>query len=167
MTFLEKFQRFNRLISGFMEWIGIFAYLFIMVITCADVAGAKMFRLPVLGSIDMVMLAQLLAISFASSITLIKGRHIQVEFFARLLPKRIQLIIDCFVNLLGSVLFFLIVWRLFIFGYSFQEGGEETATAYIPLFPFVYIAAVASIPVFLVFLHHSIESIVKVAKNEH
>jgi len=166
MTFLEKFQRFNRLLSGLMEWVGIFAYLLIMVITCADVVGAKMFRIPVFGSIDMVMLAQLLAISFAASITLIKGRHIQVEFFALLLPKRIQVIIDCIVHLLGFALFFLIVWRLFVFGYSFQEGGEETATAYIPLFPFVYIAAVGCMPVCLIFLHHSIESIIKVVKNE-
>ena len=165
MTFLEKFQRFSRLISGLMEWVGIVAYLLIMVITCVDVVGAKLFRIPVFGSIDMVMLAQLLAISFAASITLIVGRHVQVEFFALLLPKRLQVIIDCIVHLLGFALFLLIVWRLFVFGYSFQEGGEETATAYIPLFPFVYCAAVACIPVCLVFLHHFIESIIKVVKE--
>ena len=165
MTFLEKFQRFNRQISGLMEWVGIFAYLLIMVITCVDVVGAKLFRIPVFGSIDIVMLAQLLAISFAASITLIVGRHIQVEFFVLLLPKRLQVVIDCIVHLFGFALFSLIVWRLFVFGYSFQTGGEETATAQIPLFPFVYFAAVACIPVCLVFLHHFIESIIKVVKK--
>ena len=148
-----------------MEWIGISAYLLIMVLTCVDVVGAKLFRTPVFGSIDIVMLAQLLAISFAASITLIVGRHIQVEFFVLLLPKRLQVIIDCIVHLFGFALFSLIVWRLFVFGYSFQTGGEETATAQIPLFPFVYFAAVACIPVCLVFLHHFIESIIKVVKR--
>jgi TRAP-type C4-dicarboxylate transport system permease small subunit len=137
-----------------------------MVITCVDVVGAKLFQIPLFGSIDMVMLAQLLAISFAGAITLSKGRHIQVEFFALLLPKRAQIMMDCFVHLLGFVLFLLIVWRLFLFGYSFQEGGEETATAYIPLYPFVYCAAVACIPVFLIFMHHFFDSIIKVVKNE-
>ncbi|MBW1768049.1 MAG: TRAP transporter small permease [Deltaproteobacteria bacterium] len=165
MIFLEKFQRFNRQISGLMEWIGISAYLLIMGLTCVDVIGAKLFRTPVFGSIDIVMLAQLLAISFAASITLIVGRHIQVEFFVLLLPKRLQVIIDCIVHLFGFTLFSLIVWRLFVFGYSFQTGGEETATAQIPLFPFVYFAAVACIPVCLVFLHHFIESIIKVVKR--
>ena len=148
-----------------MEWIGISAYLLIMVLTCVDVVGAKLFRTPVFGSIDIVMLAQLLAISLAASITLIVGRHIQVEFFVLLLPKRLQVIIDCIVHLFGFALFSLIVWRLFVFGYSFQTGGEETATAQIPLFPFVYFAAVACIPVCLVFLHHFIESIIKVLKK--
>ena len=166
MTILEKFERFNRLIGGLMKWVGIFAYLLIMVITCVDVIGAKLFRIPVFGAIDIVMLAQLLAISFAAAITLIEGRHIQVEFFVLLLPKRIQIIINGIVHLLGFALFLLIVWRLFIFGYSLQEGGEETATAYIPLFPFVYCAAVACIPVCLIFLHHFFESVIKVVKNE-
>ncbi|TET88810.1 MAG: TRAP transporter small permease [Desulfobacteraceae bacterium] len=165
MTFLERFQRVNRLISGLMEWIGIFAYVLIMGITCIDVVGAKLFRTPVFGAIDVVMLAQLVAISFAASITLIMGRHVQVEFFVLLLPKRLQVIIDCIVHLLGFALFLLIVWRLFVFGYSFQTGGEETATAYIPLHPFVYGAAVACIPVCLIFLHHFIESIIKVVKK--
>ncbi|MBW1945793.1 MAG: TRAP transporter small permease subunit, partial [Deltaproteobacteria bacterium] len=101
----------------------------------------------------------------AASITLIVGRHIQVEFFVLLLPKRLQVIIDCIVHLFGFALFSLIVWRLFVFGYSFQTGGEETATAQIPLFPFVYFAAVACIPVCLVFLHHFMESIIKVVKK--
>ncbi|MBW1862761.1 MAG: TRAP transporter small permease subunit, partial [Deltaproteobacteria bacterium] len=101
MTFLEKFQKLNRQISGLMEWIGISAYLLIMGLTCVDVVGAKLFRTPVFGSIDIVMLAQLLAISFAASITLIVGRHIQVEFFVLLLPKRLQVIIDCIVHLFG------------------------------------------------------------------
>jgi len=148
-----------------MEWIGVFAYLLVMVITCVDVLGAKLFRTPVYGAIDIVMLAQLLAISFAASVTLIVGRHIQVEFFSLLLPKRLQIIINCIVHLLGFVLFLLIVWRLFVFGYSFQTGGEETATASIPLYPFVYGAAVACIPVCLIFLHHFIESIIKVVKK--
>jgi len=148
-----------------MEWIGISAFLLMMVITCVDVVGAKLFRTPVFGSIDVVMLAQLVAISFAASITLIMGRHVKVEFFVLLLPRRLQVIIDRIVHFLGFAFFVLIVWRLFIYGYSLQTGGEESATAYIPLFPFVYGAAVACIPVCLIFLHHFIDSTIKVAKK--
>ena len=166
MTFLNRFENFNRMISGLMEWIGLFALLLIMIITCLDVVGAKLFNMPVFGSIDTVMLAQLVAISFAASMTLISGRHVQVEFFVRLLPERWQVIIDCMVNFLGCILFILIVWRLFIYGYSFQTGEEESMTAHIPLFPFVYSAAVACIPVCLVFFHQFINSIIKAVKNE-
>jgi TRAP-type C4-dicarboxylate transport system permease small subunit len=165
MMFLERFERFNRLISSFFEWIGVFAFLLMMIITCVDVLGAKLFSIPLFGSIDMVVLAQLVAISFVASMTLIEGRHVQVEFFVPQLPRRLQVIIDCIVHFLGFTLFVLIVWRLFIYGYSFQTGGEESATAYIPLFPFVYGAAVACIPVCLIFLHKFIDSTMKVVKK--
>ena len=164
MPFLEKFERFNRTISGWVEWIGLFALLLMMILTCVDVVGAKVFRAPVFGTIDIVMIAQLIAISFAIAMALILGRHVQVEFFVPLLPKRVRHIVDCFVHFLGFALFVLIVWRLFVYGYSLQTGGEESMTARIPLHPFAYGAAVACIPVCLVFLHRLIDSIIKVKK---
>ena len=97
---LEKFAEFNRRVSGWVEWIGLFALLLIMALTWVDVVGAKVFLAPVFGAIDMVMLAQLIAISFAGSMALILGRHVQVEFFVPLLPKRLQIIVDCFVHFL-------------------------------------------------------------------
>ena len=77
---LGKFERFNHRLSGWCEWLGIVAMLLMMVITCIDVVGAKVFKWPLLGALDIVMLSQIVAISFAASVTLIAGRHIQVEF---------------------------------------------------------------------------------------
>ncbi len=165
MPFLEKFEKFNRTISGWVEWIGLFALLLIMVLTCVDVIGAKVFRAPVFGAIDIVMIAQLVAISFAVAVALILGRHVQVEFFVPLLPKRLQLIVDCLVHFLGFILFVLIVWRLFAYAYDLQIGNEESMTARIRLAPFAYGAAVACIPVCLVFVQKFIESLIKVFKK--
>lgn len=162
---LEKFAEFNRRVSGWVEWIGLFALLLIMALTCVDVVGAKLFLAPVFGAIDVVMLAQLIAISFTGSMALILGRHVQVEFFVPLLPKRLQIIVDCFVHFLGFVLFVLIVWRLFAYAYDLQIGTEESMTARIPLAPFAYGAAAACIPVCLVFLQWFIESLIKVFKK--
>ncbi len=149
---LDKFERFNRRLSGWCEWLGIAAMLMMMMITCIDVVGAKVFLRPLLGAIDIVMLSQIVAISFAASMALIVGRHIRVEFFFNLLPRRAQAVINSFVLLLGLGLFILIIWRLGVLGHSFQTTGEYSATAYIPLYPFAYVIALASIPVCLVFL---------------
>ena len=162
---LEKFEKFNRMVSGWMEWIGFGALFLMVILTCVDVVGAKMFRTPIFGALDIVMLAQLVAISFAVSMALILGRHIQVEFFVPLLPKRLQAVIDCIVHFLGLALFLLIVWRLFAYAYSLQTGGEESMTARIPLHPFVYGAAVATIPACLVLLHRLIYSITRAVKK--
>jgi TRAP-type C4-dicarboxylate transport system permease small subunit len=101
------------------------------------------------------------AISFAAGMTLILGRHIQVEFFFNLLPRRAQKVINSFVLLLGLGLFILVIWRLCVLGYSFQTSGEYSPTAYIPLYPFAYSIALASIPVCLVLLLEFLKSLTK------
>lgn len=162
---LGKFETFNRRLSGCCEWLGIVAMLLTMVITCIDVVGAKVFLQPLLGAIDIVMLSQIVAISFAASMALIVGRHIRVEFFFRLLPPRAQAVINSFVLLLCLGLFIVVVWRLGVLGHSFQTSGEYSPTAYIPLYPFAYAIALASIPVCLVLLLEFLKSLTKRAQK--
>lgn len=165
MEYLSKFDKFNRLVSGWFEWIGIAALLMIMFITCVDVVGAKLFRTPVLGALDIVMLSQVVAVSFATAFALILGRHVCVEFFTMMLPKRPQALLDALVSLLGLGLFILITWRLCVYGHYFQVGGEESATIRIPLYPFAYGVALSGVPVCLVFLWRFFGAIQRMVKK--
>ena len=165
MTTLQKFEAFNRKISLAIEWVGLIGFLVIMLITTVDVIGAKVFLSPVFGALDIVVQAQLIAMSFATAATLITGRHVAVEFFIPLLPKPLQKVVDMFVNLLGLALFVILVWRLTEYAYSMQLENEVTATARIPLYPFAYGAAVACIPVCLVYLYQLLVSIMKLVKQ--
>lgn len=158
---IDKFEKFNsRVIKGF-QWIGFASILVMMVITCVDVLGAKLFKMPVLGSIDIVMLCQVVAISFACGMTLLVGRHIQVEFFLPFLPRPVQRVVNSVVHLLGFGLFIVIIWRLFTLGRSFQISGEYSMTIYIPYYPFAYGIAFACIPVCLVLLVEFFKSLKK------
>jgi TRAP-type C4-dicarboxylate transport system permease small subunit len=103
--------------------------------------------------------------SFAASMALLLGRHIQVEFFFNLLPRRAQAVIDSVVPMLGLGLFIVIVWRLCVLGYSFQSTGEYTATAYIPIYPFAYAVAFACIPMCLILLLEFLKSLTKREKK--
>jgi TRAP-type C4-dicarboxylate transport system permease small subunit len=152
MGFLAAFDKHNRYAINYLEWVGAIALLTMMVVTCLDVMGAKIFLLPVPGSIDIVMLAQVVAVSFGTASALILGRHVTVEFFVILLPARVQAAVEIVVNLLGIFFFALVVWRLTVYGYYMQTGEEVSATARIPLYPFAYGVALAAIPVCLVFL---------------
>ena len=158
---LGKFERFNRRLSGWCEWLGLAGLLLMMVITCIDVVGAKVFQWRLLGALDIVMLSQIVAIAFAASMALILGRHIRVEFLFNLLPRRAQAVINSIVLLLGLGLFIVIIWRLCVLGYSFQTSGEYSATVHIPYYPFAYGIALASIPVCLVFLLEFLKSLTK------
>ncbi|MBW1736613.1 MAG: TRAP transporter small permease [Deltaproteobacteria bacterium] len=166
MSFLKKLKRVNRVVSVWIERIGLMAFLFVLCITCVDVIGGKVFNKPVFGGIDMVMLAQFTSISFAASMMVILGRHIQVDFAVILLPKGWRNVLRGMTHFLCFLFFVLIVWRLFAFGYSLQTGGEVTPTAYIPIYPFVYGAAFACVPACLGYLQQSIELILRVVTNE-
>jgi len=163
---IEKFKKFNETLSGWAEWIGFGAIFLMVALTCVDVLGAKLFLSPVFGSLDIMMLAQLIAISFAASMALIRNRHVQVEFFMVIFPKRFQAIVACLIQLLCLAFFVLIVWRLFTHGYHLQTGGEETPTAGIPMSPFSYAAAIGTIPVCLVFIQQFLSSVLSVVRND-
>ena len=165
LAVLRKFQEFNHSLSAWFEWVGLAGLLVMMFITCIDVIGAKIFLKPVFGGIDIVMVSQLVAISFASAFSLLLGKHVTVEFFVPRLPRRAQAVTDSIVFLLALIFFVLIVWRLCVHGYSFQTGGEVTATARIPLAPFAYGIAIASVPVCMVFLLEFINSLIRMVKE--
>jgi TRAP-type C4-dicarboxylate transport system permease small subunit len=165
MPVMEKFDRFNQRLSFLIEWIGLAAILLMMTITCVDVIGAKMFKTPVPGALDIVMISQSLAVAFTVSASLLLGRHVEVEFFIPLLPKTLQTFIDAFVNLLCLVLFIAICWHLFAYGYDMQTGNEVSPTIRIPLYGFAYGVAVSIIPVCLVYLHRLILSIIRIVKK--
>jgi TRAP-type C4-dicarboxylate transport system permease small subunit len=162
---LDKFEKFNHRLSNWFEWIGLAGILLMATITCIDVVGAKVFHWRLFGAIDMVMLFQTVAIAFATSMALILGRHIKVDLFINRLPRRAQAVIDIIALLLGLGLFILIIWQLFMLGYSFQTTGEYSASAQIPYYPFAYGIALASIPVCLVFLQGFINSLIRLVKG--
>lgn len=158
MPFLARVDKFNGRVSSMLQWVGVVAILFMMTITTIDVFMAKVFLSPIRGALDVMELAQLIAISFAGAATLLAGKHVQVEFVVMILPKRVQDVIAVIVQILCLVLFVLAVWRLFRHGYYLQTGGEVSATARIPVYPFAYGAAVALIPLCFIYIRELIES---------
>jgi len=166
LRMLEKFARFNKALSGWAASIGFAAVVFMVILTCTDVLGSKLFLLPVPGSLDMMMLAQLIAISLAAAMTLIERRHVSVEFFVFLLPERVRSVLDCVVRLLCLALFVIIIWRLFDYGVHLQDGNEVTPTTQIPLAPFAYAAALAMVPVCLVLLQQVLSSLLGESPDE-
>jgi TRAP-type C4-dicarboxylate transport system permease small subunit len=158
---LDTIERYNRRLSEWFEWLAFLGLLVMMVVTCVDVVGAKLFRWPLPGALDIVMLTQTVAIAFGASMALILGRHIKVEFFVKLLPPRLAAVINSCILLLGLWLFMVIVWRLIALGYLMHTSGDYSATIHIPYYPFAYGIALACIPVCMVFFLGFLKSLKK------
>jgi TRAP-type C4-dicarboxylate transport system permease small subunit len=165
VSLLSTVDKYNRYLITGLEWIGSCALFTMMVITCVNVIGAKIFLVPVFGVIDIVQICQVVAASFACGSALIFGRHVQVDFFVVMFPKRVQAAINIVVDLLGIFLFAVIVWRVTLYGHYMQTGREVSATARIPLYPFAYGVALGSLPVCLVLLSQLITSLSRTLKK--
>jgi TRAP-type C4-dicarboxylate transport system permease small subunit len=166
MEIIKKFNLFNEKVSQRFEWVGLAAFVFMMVLTTVDVVGAKLFLKPVNGALDLMMILQLLAMGFALSTSYIGNRHVQVEFFVPMMPRLVRRIIACIIQLLLLLLFIVMTWQLFVYGHDLKLYDEVSATIRIPLYPFTYAAAVAFIPACLVALAKWLQTIIEVFKHE-
>lgn len=141
----------NRL-SGWSEWAGVIGVIIMVLVTCVDVIGAKLFLLPVPGYIEVVSLVQVVTIAFAVAVTQRHGGHISVEMFVTSFPPRIRAMVKALVSLLGLIIFVLLVYGGIGLGNEYLESGEITATAQLPFFPFAYAFAIALIPIAMMML---------------
>ena len=160
-----KFEKWVHQLSRYFAWVGLAGGLLMMFITSVDVIAAKVFASPIPGSIEIVMLSQVVAIAFIAPLTQIMGNHVRVEFFLTYLPKRTKAIVRSLVHLLLIVLFILIVWRLYAYGNSLRAGGQVSSTAEIAIYPFAYGAAVSMMVVCFALILEFIKSAVGAIKG--
>lgn len=162
---LRTLEKINHYISAWFERIGIVGLLLMLAVTCIDVIGAKCFRVPIHGAIDIVTLCQVVAIAFTIATAQIAGRHIQVELFVSKLSRGTQATIDSFIYFLQLILFAVIVWRTYVLGRALQIAEEVSATLFVPIYPFVFAITLGCVPVCIIFLLKFINSVTKVLKR--
>ncbi|MBN1105363.1 MAG: TRAP transporter small permease [Deltaproteobacteria bacterium] len=162
---LREIEKINRAVSVWFERVGIAAMLLMLAATCIDVIGTKVFESPFLGTIDIVTLAQVVAIAFTIAIAQISGRHISVELLVASLPERPQAIIDSVIYFIQALFFAVIVWRIFMLGRSLRMAGEVSATLFVPLYPFLFAVAIGFIPITVVCLLNSVHAALKAVRK--
>jgi TRAP-type C4-dicarboxylate transport system permease small subunit len=145
------------------EWIGVGSIIIMVVVTCTDVLGAKLFTTPVPGSTEIISLVQMAAIVFAVAATQRHEGHISVEMFVAKMSSRLRSLIKALTSLIGLILFSLLIFEGIRLGNEYLESGEVTATVLIPYYPFAYAFSLALIPVALMLLVDFIDAIKKAA----
>jgi TRAP-type C4-dicarboxylate transport system permease small subunit len=92
----------------------------------------------------------------------VKKGHTTVEFLVAHFSPRKQAIIDSFNELVCTIFFFLITWKSVEQGAVLKEAESITTVLELPLYPFLWVLAIGSALLCLVFLIQFIGSIAKV-----
>ena len=158
---INKFEKFVNRLSNWLNWIGGIGLVAMLALIAADIIGAKLFKWPIPGGIEIVGFLSVIVIAFAIAQTQVVHGHIEVEFLVTRLPKTAQKVIASIIYLFSMALFALLAWRSYDFGHTLQVSGEVSMTQGIPFYPFVYALAFCCIPVFLVLLVQLLKEVTK------
>jgi TRAP-type transport system small permease protein len=158
-------DKFIRLIADWFNWVAMFGFASMTIVTVIDVIGSKFFHWPFPGGFEITSLIAVVMLVFALPYTQAKKGHIEVELLVERFPKKVQLIIATFVCLFSTALFVVTTWQIFKKASTLLSDGNTTAVLYIPIFPFAFAADLCFFLLFLLLLLELIKLIRKVAGN--
>ena len=99
---------------------------------------------------------------FTRPVKNIEKSHVAVSLVVRLLPQKLQGIIESVVSLLGIFLFALISWQSVLYALDCQKCGEVSLTLELPVHPIIYGIAFGAAVVCLVLLADFMDAIAKI-----
>jgi len=134
--------------------IGSILILVAMLLTVADVIGRRFLNHPVPGSYEISsMILVIVVFSTVTYCQLLKG-HVSIDILVSRLDQKKQDIINIFVYIIFLVVIAILTWRLYIFAVETFHKNEVSGTILLPVYPFVFIAAIGCTLLSLVVLMH-------------
>ena len=124
-------------LSRLMYWIAGVALTGIVFLTVADVI-LRAFRMPILGTFDIVSLLGAVVIGFAIPQTSLERGHVLMDFLTEKLPFVGKKAFHFLTRILAIVIFLIIGWNLMALGNDLKQSGEVSMTLRIPQFPVAY-----------------------------
>lgn len=130
---IPKIQKILDAITTGVSWVGAGALVLMVLIVVANVVGRYLFKMPVLGAVEMVGLLTVITVFCVLAFTEAKGAHIVVDILVSRLHGRTKAILASIMALLGAAFFIIMGW----------QGWELMVSN---LSPFVRVTGVLSIP---------------------
>jgi TRAP-type C4-dicarboxylate transport system permease small subunit len=138
---MNRLFGFTETLSRGLNVIGGLGLAFIVLITTSDVI-LRAFRLPILGTYEIVSFTGCVVVLFALPLTSWLHAHIYVDFVVEKFSPGVQKAINVSTRCLVIFLFVLFAWNLMTYAADLQRIGEVSPTLKIPFYPVVYAAGV-------------------------
>jgi TRAP-type C4-dicarboxylate transport system permease small subunit len=111
----------------------------VMVLILANIIMRNVFKRPILGTVEIVGLLIATGLGLALANCEMLDFNIGMDVVTEKLSRRIQKIIQIVTYSISLIFWAVVVWRVFIFAITTYINGRVTATASIPLYPFIFI----------------------------
>lgn len=108
-----------------------------MLLTVMDVI-LRSFRMPIVGTYELVAFLGGWVIGFAVPMTSLKKAHVLVDNFVAGFPRGVRTLFHTLTRLMGLTLFILLGWNMMRMGMDMVRTGEVSLTLQIPLYPIAF-----------------------------
>jgi len=150
-------KRIHQVSAG-LNGVAAAAIVFVMLLTCADVA-LRFFGRPIPGTYELVGYFGAVIVASAMAWTSIERGHISVEMIVDRLPRRAKHLVEALGAAAGAILFGLLAWQCRIYAADLLESGEVSPTLGVPTWPFVGCIALGAALLALVLLLDAVRDI--------
>lgn len=145
--------------------LGTAALVMIVIVTVAEIISRRAFHAPITGATEFILLCFTLVIFMMLAKCAMENGHLVVSLLTNALPKRIQLINAALMHIVTIGILSLASWQLLVYAGRVQGMGQTAAIINVPIYPFVYLAALAFILLTLVYLIKLLHSISEVRQS--
>ncbi len=145
---------------GVVKRIGGAALVGMMVVTCVDVTF-RAFGRPIFGAVEVVSFMATIVLACAMPQTEREHGHVGVDLFIRKTPPRVQALVGLLTNLASMLLFGLVAWQMYLYGFDMEKTGEVSMSLQFPSYYLVYLVAVAFTVLSLVILVECLDNLRK------
>ena len=150
-------------IDGLVLWIkrlGAVALVGMMVMTVFDVI-TRALATPIFGAVEIVSLLAVLVLACAMPMTHVEKGHVGVGLLVGRFKPRTQALVDAATGVLGTVLFAIVSWQMFLYAATMKASGEVSMSMELPTYVLIYAVAVAFAVLALVILVEVIDKLRK------
>lgn len=155
---MGKFTVAVSALSRGLDKIAGLCMVLIMVVVVSNILMRVIFNRPILGTVDYVVFLTVAVISLSLAHCAFQKGHIAVSFVVDRLPLKIQAVVDLAMNAAAMFFWGLCVWQIFIYANKMAANGLVSATAQIPVYPFIYLVAIGLLALSMVLLVNTVES---------
>jgi TRAP-type C4-dicarboxylate transport system permease small subunit len=119
-------------------WVALAAGLLMMLHISVDVAGRTIFNHPLSGTTEIVSAYYMVAAAYLPWAWIARNNnHIQVELFARLLPAKVNAMLEPMVQIVTAIYVAIFAWETLLRAEQQTEAGEvwQAGAVFIPVWP--------------------------------
>lgn len=137
-TIARRFGTLNVMLA----YVGAYVLFGMMLLTICDVIGRYIFNLPITGAYEITEALMVTLVFFFIGYTQASKAHVAVDLVVKLLPRKIEIIINIITQVMSLFMMLLVAWMSIVRWLELMEIKEHTPILGIPVSPFMLILAI-------------------------